>query len=139
MGLKRFAKKVMVRIKRLAKPKGRTVKQTPPGKEQDYLAPASYLGAKGESPRVDKRRKAARLGPDAWLHSGEWVLVRSSNVAAIAYRFKPKQLLVQFLDGSVYEYDLVPPRTAKDMFGATSMGRFVWRRLRDKYPYRKVS
>jgi hypothetical protein len=84
-------------------------------------------------------------GPDpANAFDAIWQPVSSSNVEAIRWvegadyplgvRFKPKGKS----PGSEYEY--ATPRGVYDaMASAGSKGQFVWRELRDKYPYRKVA
>lgn len=86
--------------------------------------------------RVDQRH---RLTADEWAESGRWVRVKSSNVNGIAYDRKNSTLMVGFKDGSLYSYDGVPEVIAKGMFTASSMGKFVWRNLRDKYPYKRLT
>lgn len=85
-----------------------------------------------QAPRVDRRYRGTA---DDWVQTGRWVNVKSSNVKAIRYDRINKKLFVQFKDSRVYWYMGIQTRTAKDMFGAASLGKFVWRRLRDKYPY----
>lgn len=94
--------------------------------------------------RVYKKKNAAT--EKDWAESGLRVRVHSSNVAAIRYD-KPNQILyVQFRvkgvitsDGALYRYFGVHPATAKSMYNTISMGRFVWYKLRDRYPYERVS
>lgn len=94
--------------------------------------------------RVYKQRNAST--PKDWVESGARVRVHSSNVAAIRYD-RPNQILyVQFRvkgvitpDGALYRYFDVHPMTARAMFNTSSMGKFVWYRLRDRYAYERVS
>jgi hypothetical protein len=86
------------------------------------------------------------------------VPVSSSNVAAIGYdpgdagvpmhgvsldrrAAAPTvgDLYVQFRNGSLYVYRGVEESVYDDMFSAASPGRFVWRELRDRYPYERLS
>jgi hypothetical protein len=87
--------------------------------------------------KVDLRHKV--LNASAWIRTGKWVNVRSSNVKSIQYDFVTKTLHVEFKDkaggGRVYAYWNVPQFTAKAMFNSPSMGKFVWKRLRGKYSY----
>lgn len=90
-----------------------------------------FLGKEPE--RVD-----FRSGVDSateFVTSGRWVLVKSSNVKRIMYDRHQQRLVVEFLNGGVYEYLGVARRIAREMYTASSMGRYVWRRLRDKYAY----
>lgn len=88
-----------------------------------------------QAKNVDRRH---RVDADQWAETGVWVMVKSSNVKAISYQKAFEYLYVEFKQGSVYRYDNVPLRTAKDMFRVGSKGKFVWRRLRDQFPYTKV-
>lgn len=49
-----------------------------------------------------------------------------------------KNLYITFQNGSTYEYDNVSEPTTKALINADSSGKFLWRYIRDKYPYRKV-
>lgn len=76
---------------------------------------------------------------DDWLLSASWLHVASSNVHAIRYLYDEQILEVEFKDGSYYQYYSCPPETASDMHDTDSPGRFVWNRLRDRYPYAKLT
>lgn len=71
---------------------------------------------------------------------GRWVRVVSSNVARIKYDRVREVLHVEFKGSTPTEYVYigVPLTVAKAMFNAPSMGKFVHRRLKGKYPYRRV-
>lgn len=88
------------------------------------------------APKVDQRH---RVDATDWAETGVWVRVKSSNVQSISYQKSFEYLYVEFRGGSVYRYDNVPLRVAKNMFRAGSMGKYVWRKLRDQYPYQKIS
>lgn len=76
---------------------------------------------------------------DEWAEAGAWVKVHSSNVKEIMYDKLAKELHVRFIGGNAhYKYLQVSPEVAKLMFRANSMGKFVWKRLRGKYPYARV-
>lgn len=65
-------------------------------------------------------------------------LVVSSNVESIGYDPDAEVLQVTFLNGSKYRYSGVPSEVWFDFTDAPSKGKFVWQRLRDKFPYTKV-
>ncbi len=98
-------------------------------KESPSTQPLWYLATK-----VDKRH---RMDSEDWIKSGKWVKVKSSNVAEICYEKSTKRLHVKFLGGQQGYYNQVPPRIAEAMYNSSSMGKFVWRRLRDKFPWIK--
>ena len=67
----------------------------------------------------------------------EWVPVRSSNVAAIAYYELPtppyRRLYVKFKgSGSVYAYDAVPRGLYDGMLAAPSVGEYLYAVIRRK-------
>lgn len=92
-----------------------------------------------------KVHKVHHIGADEWSSNGQWVGVASSNVFGIKYDLQKSLLFVQFKDqysragGSVYVYYNVAPMVAKSMFEASSMGKFVWYKLRGRYSYARLS
>lgn len=62
--------------------------------------------------------------------------VESSHLKTIEHN--GKDLYITFKDGSTYEYDDVPEAMVRQMLKVDSKGKFLWRYIRDKYPYRKV-
>ena len=89
-----------------------------------------------KAPNVDRRHNL--VTSDQWAESGRWVGVSSSNVRGIRYDEGNERLFVEFKSRAVYAYEGVQPATAEAMFRASSMGRFVWQRLRGQFPYRKL-
>ena len=75
---------------------------------------------------------------DEWLETGRWATGFSSNVGRIRYDFDRETLFVEFHGGSVYAYYSVPAAIAKGMYNAPSLGKWVWRKLRDKYAYTRI-
>lgn len=111
------------------------------GKIRDWL--------QGQSPRPTNRPSAtpssAAREADAYFASEtNWISVSSSNVEAIAFfmsvsnRGRGNVLGVRFLNGAEYRYEAVPLSVWQDFRSASSKGRFIWARLRDKYPYERV-
>lgn len=82
--------------------------------------------------------QAEYIDEDAWLYSGQWAGLISSNVDSIRFNFDQKNLFVRFNNNSVYYYAGVSAAVARAMFKTGSPGRFVWRRLRGKYPYARI-
>lgn len=62
--------------------------------------------------------------------------VESSHIKIIEHN--GKNLYITFKNGSIYEYDHVPEKLIHKMLQAESKGKFFWRFIRDKCPYRKV-
>lgn len=63
--------------------------------------------------------------------------VESSHLKTIEHN--GKDLYITFKNGSTYEYDDVPESLVRHMLTVDSKGRFLWRYIRDKFPYRKTS
>lgn len=90
-----------------------------------------FLGKEPE--RVDFRSGVDSA--EEFATSGRWVLVKSSNVRRIVYNRSRQELRVEFKNGAIYRYDGVPKRIAREMFTASSLGRYVHYRLKGKYPF----
>ena len=88
------------------------------------------------APKIDRRSRIET--PQQFTYSGKEVRVTSSNVFSIRYDKPNHRLWVRFRNGALYKYDRVSLQTAQSMFSAPSMGKFVWRRLRGRYPYSRV-
>ncbi|ELW0836320.1 KTSC domain-containing protein [Escherichia coli] len=63
--------------------------------------------------------------------------VESSHLKTIEHN--GKDLYITFKNGSTYEYDDVPESLVRHMLTVDSKGRFLWRYIRDKFPYRKTA
>lgn len=63
--------------------------------------------------------------------------VDSSHLQTIEHN--GKNLYITFKNGATYEYDDVPEAMARQMLRVDSTGKFLWRYIRDKYPYRKIT
>lgn len=83
-----------------------------------------------KAPNVDRTHK---VKTKSWIEHPRWVNIHSTNVKRIKYNQKQLQLFVEFKNNSVYRYDNVPVEVAIDFFNSSSLGRFVWRRLRDRF------
>ncbi len=53
----------------------------------------------------------------------------------MGYDERSSVLEVEFRSGAVYDYFDVPPKVWKALLGAPSKGRFVTRRIRDRFPF----
>ena len=62
--------------------------------------------------------------------------VESSHLKTIEHN--GKNLYITFKNGSTYEYDDVPEAMVRQMLRVDSKGRFLWKYIRDRYPYRKI-
>lgn len=58
--------------------------------------------------------------------------VRSSNVDVITYNKKERTLIIEYLDGSAYEYYDISPTEAQEFYFAPSKGEKIWSILRVK-------
>lgn len=93
----------------------------------------------GKGPQISpvQAGRVVVVDVDDWIRQGFWVTVVSSNVAAIAYDDWVRDLFVEFDDGSVYKYTAVPEQIARNMFNASSMGKFRHQVL-SRFGYRKL-
>ena len=62
-----------------------------------------------------------------------------ANATITDYKYENIRLIVNFSNGSVYEYISVPKATYIKMVNADSPGRFAKRHVFTAFPYRKVS
>lgn len=62
--------------------------------------------------------------------------VDSSHLKTIEHN--GKDLYITFKNGDTYEYDDVPEAMVRQMLKVDSKGKFLWRYIRDRYPYRKT-
>ena len=65
--------------------------------------------------------------------------VVSSNVSAFAYDEESRTFYVKFINGALYAYYSAEPDLLDLFFAAPSKGQFVWRYLRDRYEYSRIS
>lgn len=61
--------------------------------------------------------------------------VSSSAISSLGYDERKSVLEVEFQSGAVYDYFEVPPKVWRELQAADSKGRFVSRRIRDRYPF----
>lgn len=64
--------------------------------------------------------------------------VSSSNVASVGYDEETQTLEVEFRNGSVYQYAGFSEGAYKAFMSASSKGRYLHKRIKGKYAYRKV-
>lgn len=68
--------------------------------------------------------------------------VDSSNIKAIWFKEGKfgswGSLFVEFNSGSVYEYMRFPSKLYDKFLGAISYGKFFWRFIRGRFPYRRL-
>jgi len=63
--------------------------------------------------------------------------VDSSAISSIGYDERSSVLEVEFSSGAIYDYFDVPEKVFRDLLKAPSKGRFVSRRVRDRYPFER--
>jgi len=64
--------------------------------------------------------------------------VESSNVAKVGYDKAEKELHVEFKNGSLYRYILVPKTVHEDMMKAESVGKFLNTNIKGNYSYERI-
>ena len=60
--------------------------------------------------------------------------VTSSAVSSVGYDAVSSQLEVEFVDGDVYRYSLVPRWRVEELLAADSIGSYVNREIKPRYP-----
>ena len=63
------------------------------------------------------------------------IQVSSSAISSVGYDERKAVLEVEFRSGAVYDYLDVPPKIWKALQAADSKGRFISRRIRDRYAF----
>jgi hypothetical protein len=63
--------------------------------------------------------------------------VESSAISSVGYDARSAVLEVEFSSGAVYDYFDVPRPVYESLMKASSKGRFVSRRIRDRYPFER--
>jgi hypothetical protein len=64
--------------------------------------------------------------------------VDSSAIRDIDYTPSRRRLHVRFVSGAVYGYEGVPAPIGEAFLAAGSKGRYFARRIRDRFPYRRL-
>jgi KTSC domain len=64
--------------------------------------------------------------------------VSSSNLASIGYDEAGQVLEVEFRHGGVYQYDGVSSAVFDELMAADSLGRYLARNIKPRYPFRRV-
>ena len=65
-------------------------------------------------------------------------MVLSTEIEWIGYEHKRNMLQVEFLTGSIYQYDQVPERVYQSFLQATSHGNFFESHIKGSYACRRV-
>lgn len=65
-------------------------------------------------------------------------MVISSEIEWIGYEDKRNMLQVEFLSGSIYQYDQVPKPVFESFLSAPSHGRFFENQIKGRYQTRRV-
>jgi hypothetical protein len=64
--------------------------------------------------------------------------VRSTNIAEVGYDPLENRLEIRFRGGRTYEYLNVPLHVFEGLLHASSKGSYFYRRIRGRYPTRRV-
>lgn len=65
--------------------------------------------------------------------------IESSNIIAFKYCNITYTLSVKFDGGGVYIYSSLPPSIYRSFCIAESKGRFLFKRIRGSYPYKRIT
>ena len=64
--------------------------------------------------------------------------VSSTAVRSVGYDEDRHELEIEYAEGGVYRYSLVPRRVYEQLLAAESIGRYVTRRVKPNYPVAQV-
>ncbi|HEU0131802.1 MAG TPA: KTSC domain-containing protein [Mycobacteriales bacterium] len=68
----------------------------------------------------------------------DWTGVSSTSVEAVAYDGATATLYLRFAGGAAYAYFGVPARVYRELLGAESVGGYVNRVVKPRYPVRPL-
>ncbi len=68
----------------------------------------------------------------------ERIPITSSSIASAGYSPDGSTLELEYRNGLVYQYFAVPKSVFDSLLAAESKGTFVSKRIRGRYPYRRV-
>jgi hypothetical protein len=66
------------------------------------------------------------------------VPVESRAIASVGYDPAGNVLELEFVEGDVYQYFLVPASVHRELMAADSLGNFFRLNVRDRYEYRRL-
>ncbi len=66
------------------------------------------------------------------------VPVQSRAIASVGYDTAGNVLEIEFVEGDVYQYFLVPPSVHRELMASDSLGNFFRLHVRDRYDYRRL-
>jgi hypothetical protein len=66
------------------------------------------------------------------------VTVESTTLGSAGHDDQAAVLELQFRNGTVYQYSLVPQQVYRDLLQAESKGRFFNHNIRGKFPYQRI-
>lgn len=69
----------------------------------------------------------------------ERIAVKSRDIAIVGYDAKKQLLEIAFRGGGVYHYQRVPQNIYAGLMQADSQGTYFNRKIKDQYPYIKIS
>ena len=72
-------------------------------------------------------------------HRYQWVPMASEAISAFGYSGTGNRLAFRFTSGSEYEYDGVEEEVIRDFLNSESKGAFFVARIRNSYPFERLS
>ena len=69
----------------------------------------------------------------------ERIATNSRDIAIIGYDKKTATLEITFRSGGVYHYSQVPEDVYQKLMSAPSQGTFFSEKIKNQYPYKKIS
>jgi KTSC domain len=65
--------------------------------------------------------------------------VKSTSVASVGYNELSGTLEIEYRNGSLYRYYDVPEQVYTDLMAASSLGRFINKKIKPYFTYKKIA
>ncbi len=128
----------IIREGRLGTPSTDDIKKTAKDTLQEKKKPAKQSSKVYSYEGTTPIKITDHLSASQWIVMKSWANVDSSNISKIRYDIDLQELYVQFKSEVVYAYRQVPDYIAAEMFNCPSMGKFVWKRLKNVFGFSKL-
>ena len=94
---------------------------------------------RGKSVSLHQVRKRLSLAKDAGRSEIDREPVKSTSVASVGYNDLSGTLEIEFRNGSVYRYYDVPEQIYRDLIAASSLGRFINKKVKPYFAYKEIA
>jgi antitoxin (DNA-binding transcriptional repressor) of toxin-antitoxin stability system len=88
---------------------------------------------------LDQVRKRLSLPKDLAISEMDRESVKSTSVASVGYNELSGTLEIEYRNGSLYRYYDVPEQVYTDLMAASSLGRFINKKIKPYFTYKKIA